>query len=70
MDDEDEVELLQNLDESIWTEKDLNALQEGDRLGIGLHYDGFPVVDALDSHIDSPYLSPDDGIQFEIVRQL
>lgn len=60
-----------------WTEQDLNSLQEGDRLGIGLSHEGYPVVDALiestttsTSSPQSPFRSPDDGIQFEVVRQL
>jgi len=55
----------------------LNSLQEGDRLGIGLSHEGYPVVDALiestttsTSSPQSPFRSPDDGIQFEVVRQL
>lgn len=55
-----------------WTEQDLNSLQEGDRIGIGLTHEGFLVVDALDNNQDSSQddAISDDGIQFEIVRQL
>lgn len=83
--DEDEQRHLRNLeeqegayrdesygqgDENVWTDSDLNSLQEGDRLGIGLTHDGYPIIDALDSSPESPFRSPDDGIQYEIVRQL
>jgi len=71
-----------------WTDADLNSLQEGDRLGIGLLHEGHLIIDALegsssttmaiaqevddgaDGGAQSPIRSPDDGIQFEIVRQL
>lgn len=66
----DEMKHLQNLEESVWSEKELNTLQEGDRLGIGLTHEGYTVVDALESSVDSPFKGPDDGVQFEVVRQL
>lgn len=60
------------MEDSTWTEQDLNALVEGDRLGLGLTHEGFPIVDALDMPFDTSasQMMPDDGIQFEIVRQL
>lgn len=69
---EDEDAHLANLEEdSLWTEHDLNTLQEGDRLGIGLELEGFPIVDALEAGLESPFRIPeDDGMQYEIVRQL
>jgi len=68
-----------------WSDADLNSLQEGDRLGIGLLHEGHLIVDALEGGSSSTLIgdnkeadgakSParsllDDGIQFEIVRQL
>jgi len=72
VDDEDERRHLANLDEAnlTWTEGDLNALQEGDRLGIGLMHEGYAVVDALDSGLESPYHEHVSGVEYEIVRQL
>ena len=69
---EDEAAHLANLEEdSLWTESDLNTLQEGDRLGIGLDLEGYPIVDALESGAESPFRIPDDdGIQYEVIRQL
>lgn len=64
--------------DDFWTEQDLNTLQEGDRIGIGLTHEGYPVIDALIDSVGSstasspgsPFHAPDDGIQFEVVRQL
>lgn len=69
-DQDDERPYHQTSGDHLWTEKDLNALQEGDRLGIGLQHEGFLVVDALEQSPESNYGTPDDGILFEIVRQL
>ena len=68
---EDEQRHLQNLEEdTCWTEQDLNTLQEGDRLGIGLRLQSYPIVDALDGNAEGGIRAPDDGIQYEIIRQL
>lgn len=70
VDDEDERRHLANLDEElVWTDQDLNALVEHDRLGIGLMHEGYPIVEALD-RAGTNYPAPDDGIRFEVVRRL
>lgn len=69
MDDEDEERHLRNLEESSWSEQDLNLLQEGDRLGIGLTHEGLHIVNALDATPDSPG-GETEAVQYEIVRQL
>ena len=77
LDEEDERRHLANLqEEGVDDDWSLDALFEGDRLGIGLMHEGHAIVDALDdsqaSETPSQSLhSPlDDGIQFEVVRRL
>jgi hypothetical protein len=70
IDDEDEAKHLRNLEETGWSEHELNLLQEGDRLGIGLEHEDLPITNALEQRPDSPGIFEEDNVQFEIVRQL